>query len=87
MPSFGKKKCTVEETMAGLEAPLRAFHEASGGDIEDVAALFAARKDAYGAYESYLGAEHADPSPRKTAAAKRQANAGGFDQRAVKIYG
>ena len=42
MPSFGKKKCTVEETMAGLEAPLRAFHEASGGDIEAVAALFAA---------------------------------------------
>ena len=28
--------------------------------------------DAYGAYESYLGAEHADPSPRKTAAAKRK---------------
>ena len=57
-------------------------------DSERVAALFSnTRKDAYGAYESYLGAEHADPSPRKTAAAKRQANAGGFDQRAVKIYG
>ena len=56
-------------------------------DSERVAALFAARKDAYGAYESYLGAEHEDPSPRKTAAAKRGTNAGGFDQRAVKIYG
>jgi ubiquitin carboxyl-terminal hydrolase 7 len=56
-------------------------------DSECVAALFAARKDAYGAYESYLGAEHEDPSPRKTAAAKRGTNAGGFDQRAVKIYG
>ena len=57
-------------------------------DSERVAALFSnTRKDAYGAYESYLGAEHADPSPRKTAAAKRQANAGGVDQRAVKIYG
>ena len=56
-------------------------------DSECVAALFAARKDAYGAYESYLGAEHEDPSPRKTAAAKRGTNVGGFDQRAVKIYG
>ena len=56
-------------------------------DLQRVAALFAARKDAYGAYESYLGAEHEDPSPRKTAAAKRGTNAGGFDQRAVKIYG
>jgi hypothetical protein len=57
-------------------------------DDEIVANLFATRKDQYGAYENYLGAEHEDLNPRKTAAAKRNGNAaGGFDQRAVKIYG
>jgi hypothetical protein len=41
MPTFGKKS-TVEETMAALEGPLVRFHEACGGDLEDVSVLFRA---------------------------------------------
>ena len=40
MPTFGKKPDTIEDTMAGLEGPLLRFHEASEGDLADVAVLF-----------------------------------------------
>ena len=52
-----------------------------------VAPLFGNRKDAFGTEESYLGMEHPDINPRKTAAAKNRTTQGSGFVHTVKIYG
>ena len=45
------------------------------------------RRDTYGAYENYLGMEHPDKNPHKTAQQQNKSNRyAGYDQKAVKIY-
>ena len=53
-------------------------------DSDIVAAKFI-RRDTLSAYENYLGLEHEDKNPMKTAA-KNNNRYGGYDQKPVKIY-
>jgi ubiquitin carboxyl-terminal hydrolase 7 len=54
---------------------------------EEVVASRFVRRDTYGAYENYLGMEHEDKNPRKTAQQNNNNNRhGGYDQKPVKIY-
>ena len=55
-------------------------------DADVVASKFV-RRDAYGAFENYLGMEHPDKNPRKTAQQNNTNNRyGAYDQKAIKIY-
>lgn len=51
---------------------------------DDIVASRFVNKNQFGAYENYLGMEHEDKNPRKTAANNRY---GGHDQKAIKIHG
>jgi ubiquitin carboxyl-terminal hydrolase 7 len=69
-----------------------AYHSSGRPDYlaaDDVVASWFARPDAYGVHENYLGMEHEDQNPRKTAAANnsnRSNRYGGYNQKPVKIY-
>ena len=78
-----KARDPKKDALASIRTELKnaAINARSGGDQsteladdEAVAEKFV-HKNAYGPYENYLGAEHEDKNPRKTAAAQNRQGA------------